>query len=214
MAIYLRAGLWLFLAVSLAACQSSVKPEKPVETPAPEKNRGFQITLVDRFRMRLPLGFPKPVSDAKKQKTPFGFLEENQYYTTNSSNRVEQINIVVTEIPPDLRKKLPEKTIFDIEDKSLKATLTGKIESVEKGTFQTFPMRTIRFFGQYKRYASGYGSSYAVEDNIHGVTKTILFDGFIFRVLYTSAGQYDRDNEDIKEFLNSLEIIPPGGQDK
>lgn len=209
MAKYLRAGLWLVLFLTIAACQTK-KSEPQPEPPAPEKNRGYQITLVDKFRVRLPLGFPKPVAQAKKEKTPFGFMEENQYYTTNSSNRVEQINLVVLEVPPDLRSKLTEKRVYELEDTHMKTALTGKIEADEKGKFQGSPVRTLRFFGEYKRYSKGYGSTYTVEDNIHGVSKTYIFEGFIVQILYTSAGQYDRDRDEIKEFLNSLEVVQPG----
>lgn len=209
MAKYLRAGLWLFLFLAMAACDSKKTEPKPEPAP-PEKNRGYQVTLADKFRVRLPLGFPKPTENAKKEKTPFGFIEVTEYYTTNSTNRVEQINLVVVNIPEKLKKELDEKKIFDTLDRDLKESLNGKIEGANATPFQNHPARTTRFFGEYKRLARGYGSSYAVEDNIHGVNRTVLVGDFAVKILYTSAGQYDRDRDEIKEFLDSLEVVQPG----
>jgi hypothetical protein len=204
-----RLGICLVFCLLFAACDTK-KPEPKAEPAPPEKNRGYQVTLADKFRVRLPLGFPKPTENAKKEKTPFGFIEVTEYYTTNSSNRVEQINLVVVNIPEKLKKELDEKKMFEVLDRDLKESLNGKIESADASPFQGHPARTTRFFGEYKRLARGYGSSYAVEDNIHGVNRTVLFGDFAVKILYTSAGQYDRDRDDSKEFLDSLEVIPAG----
>lgn len=212
MAMTPRRGLWLVFFLLLAACDGK-KPE-PKPEPKPEKNRGYQITLAEKFRVRLPLGFPKPTENAKKEKTPFGFIEVTEYYTTNSSNRVEQINLVVVNIPEKLRKELDEKKIFEVLDRDMKASLNGKVEGVDSTAFQGHPMRTTRFFGEYRRLARGYGSTYAVEDNIHGVNRTVFLGDYAVKILYTSAGQYDRDRDEIKEFLDSLELVTPDSAGK